>query len=200
MSTWENTLTKWLAGQYPTYPKNIKSRFFFETSVCNKDLRSPYHAVFVQTDAFDKPGMHQDFKAFEKQIIANDKPNAKDNAKAKIAQKYALAFPNLDRSSILIIPVPKLLPGGSSGSGYKNYMTIRDFMDTASDTQKREFWKKAAREIIKYLQTHDQVWVSTHGLGVPYFHLRLDPLPKYYKTQFNRNKKENIGIPNSNNH
>ena len=176
MSTWEKTLTKWLAGQYPTYPKNLKSRFFYETSVCHRDLRSPYHAVFVQTTAFEKQGMHQDFKAFEKQIIAN--------AQAKTPQKYALAFPNLDGASTLIIPEPKLLPGGSSVSGFKNYMTIRDFMDNASETQQREFWKTAAREIIKYLQTHDQVWVSTHGLGVPYFHLRLDPIPKYYKTQF----------------
>jgi hypothetical protein len=176
MTTWENTLSEWLAGRYPKYPKSVKSRFFFETSICRRDLQSPYHAVFVPTSAFENPEIHQDFKAFEKQITAN--------TKTKTPLKYALAFPNLDGSSTLIIPVPKLLSGGSSVLGYKNYLTIRDFMDNASETQKREFWKSAAREIIKYLQTHDQVWVSTHGLGVPYFHLRLDPNPKYYKTRF----------------
>jgi hypothetical protein len=152
MSSWETTIKEWFAGKFPTYPKSLKSRFFFETSVCSKDLRSPYHAVFVQTDAFEKPGMHQDFKAFEKQIIAN--ANIKANAKNKTHQKYALTFPNLEGTSTLIIPVPKQVKGGSLSSGYKNYMTIRDFMDNASETQQREFWKIAAREIIKYLQTH----------------------------------------------
>lgn len=26
-------------------------------------------------------------------------------------------------------------------------------------------------------------YISTHGLGVPYFHLRIEPIPKYYVTK-----------------
>ena len=37
--------------------------------------------------------------------------------------------------------------------------------------------------IKKALKTHDHVYVSTHGLGVPYFHLRIDFEPKYIQTK-----------------
>ena len=173
MPSWGIVLKDWLVGRYPKYPARIKSRFFFETSVCSRDLKSPYQAEFVITNAFDRIGLQPDFAAFDKLINANTSSSS--------AQKYALAFANLDGSSILIIPVPKQTTGGGT-KGFKNFMTIRDFMDSASDTQQQEFWKTVAREIIKYLETHELVWVSTHGLGVPYFHLRLDPKPKYYKT------------------
>jgi hypothetical protein len=62
----------------------------------------------------------------------------------------------------------------------KNFLTVKDFMDNASVTQQGEFWKFVAIQILEYLKTHKHVFVSTHGLGVPYFHLRLDPKPKYY--------------------
>jgi hypothetical protein len=48
---------------------------------------------------------------------------------------------------------------------------------------KKFFWKKVASEIKKYLKDNDKVYISTHGLGVNYFHLRLDKYPKYYQTK-----------------
>lgn len=176
MPSWGIVLKDWLAGRYPTYPASIKSRFFFETSVCSKDLKSPYQVAFFTTSAFDNSGIQQNFAAFSQQINAN--------ANSSSPAKYGIAFGNLDGSSILVIPIPKQTRNNGI-NGYKNFLTIRDFMDNASETQQCEFWKIAAREIIKYLQTHNEVWVSTHGLGVPYFHLRLDPIPKYYKTKKN---------------
>ena len=32
------------------------------------------------------------------------------------------------------------------------------------------------------LKKYGKIYVSTHGLGVPYFHLRIDLEPKYYIT------------------
>ena len=183
MQTWGAVLAEWLSGKYPTYPTRLKYRFFYETSVCTtkvpgrldglQDLLSPYQSEFVETRVFDDTKTQQDFSAFGSQITANYKSSK--------PEKYALAFGNIGNTSMLIIPVPKYSPSLE----YKNFMTIRDFMDNASITHQREFWKTAAKQIMEYLKTHDQVWVSTHGLGVPYFHLRLDPKPKYYKTKFN---------------
>lgn len=172
MQNWGTVLAEWLSGKYPTYPTRLKHRFFYETSVCTQDLRSPYKSEFVETRVFDDTKTQQDFSAFGKQITANYKSSK--------PEKYSLAFGNIGKTSVLIIPIPKYSPSLE----YKNFMTIRDFMDNASETQQREFWKNAAKQIMEYLKTHDRVWVSTHGLGVPYFHLRLDPEPKYYKTKF----------------
>jgi hypothetical protein len=62
---------------------------------------------------------------------------------------------------------------------------MKEFIDTASPTHQRYFWKKVACEIERQLQKsgYDQLYVSTHGLGVSYFHLRIEPTPKYYQTQ-----------------
>ena len=30
------------------------------------------------------------------------------------------------------------------------------------------------------MKKHKKVWISAHGLGVPYFHLRISTKPKYY--------------------
>jgi hypothetical protein len=30
------------------------------------------------------------------------------------------------------------------------------------------------------MKTHDKVWISVHGLGVNYTHVRISPSPKYY--------------------
>jgi len=71
------------------------------------------------------------------------------------------------------IPIPK---------NNKNFTTIKDFMDNSTRYHQKVFWKKVAKEIKKRLKEKEGVYVSTHGLGIPYFHIRLDDNPKYYQT------------------
>jgi hypothetical protein len=56
-------------------------------------------------------------------------------------------------------------------------------MDNASYSQQRGFWRDVASAIKRMLKKYDQVFVSTHGLGVPYFHLRINTYPKFYQTK-----------------
>ena len=46
----------------------------------------------------------------------------------------------------------------------------------------KSFWKRVALSAIKMLTNHKKVWISTHGMGVPYLHIRIDIKPKYYQT------------------
>ena len=55
----------------------------------------------------------------------------------------------------------------------KNFSNLKNFIDTASSTQTRQFWKKVVIETRKLLKNHNKVWISTHGLGVPYLHVRI---------------------------
>ena len=55
------------------------------------------------------------------------------------------------------------------------------FMSNASEKQKKELWKKVALEAKEFLKTNENIWISTHGLGVNYLHVRICNTPKYYE-------------------
>jgi hypothetical protein len=66
-------------------------------------------------------------------------------------------------------------------------------MDNATAEHKKSFWKKAAKLIQKKaykLESNQKIYVSTHGTGVDYFHLRVDMKPEYYSN--NTKRKLNI--------
>ncbi len=158
IKTWNDQLDEWSRGKPLTYPNNIKKRFFYETKVCTKDLDSLYEAKFIQDNRLEY--LEGDVSSFIKHIKSS-------------TSKYVTSFPNLAGDSILIIPIPK--------QG-KNFTTIKDFIDNASKTHQKEFWMFVSKTIKDVLTKYNKIYVSTHGLGVPYFHLRLDTKPKYYQT------------------
>lgn len=55
----------------------------------------------------------------------------------------------------------------------KNYATLKDFIDNTLPNQQKEFWKFVSQTIRKCMKKHDTLWVSTHGLCVPYLHIRI---------------------------
>ena len=156
---WIDKLNEWKNGKVLQYPKNIKSRFFFETFVCDKNMNNNYKEKFIECDSLNT--LQEDFSQFQKHIELSK-------------NKYVTSFSNISGDSILIIPIPKK---------NKNFTTIKDFIDNSSINHQKLFWKRVVLEIKKILKDNDKIYVSTHGLGVPYFHLRLDKNPKYYKTK-----------------
>jgi len=162
---WKDVLEHWSTGQGPVYPSDIKKRFFYETSVLKKDItKSEYKETFIESKDLDS--LVCDPTAYKEHI---------DKAKNKNPKAVATAFPNLSGDSLLIVPVSK--------KKSCQYTTIKDFIDHAPPEQQKAFWKRASREIKKRLGKRYHIYVSTHGLGIPYFHLRLDDTPKYYKTK-----------------
>jgi hypothetical protein len=156
---WNEKIKDWKNGIIQTYPKNLKKRFFFETYVCDKNMENNYEELFIENNSLQS--LEQDTSSFKEHL-------------EKSKNKYVTTFDNLSKDSRLIIPIPKK---------DKNYTTIKDFIDNASETQQKYFWKKVSTEIQKILKKYDKIYVSTHGLGVPYFHLRIDSIPKYYVTK-----------------
>lgn len=156
---WIDKLNEWNNGRVLHYPKNIKSRFFFETFVCDKNMNNNYKEKFIENDLLNI--LQEDLTQFQKHIELSK-------------NKYVTAFSNISGDSILIIPIPKK---------NKNFTTIKDFIDNSSINHQKFFWKRVVKEIKKILKDNDKIYISTHGLGVPYFHLRLDKNPKYYITK-----------------
>ena len=155
---WSQKLNEWKNGVPLKYPSKL-NRFFYITTPIYKDFDSEYKEKFIPSKKLDK--LRQDYSPYIK-YIQSEKKN-----------KYATSFYNLDRTTILIIPIPKR---------NKNFTTIKDFIDNASKTQQKFFWKKVYSVIKKTMKkTKDKLYISTHGLGVPFFHLRLETNPKYRK-------------------
>jgi hypothetical protein len=152
---WLEVLTNWKNGIPLKYPKNVKGRFQWNTSVLKNDGKVFYKQTFRTNDKLPQKQNKKDF-----QEHFNNSQN-----------KYVVSFPNLSKDTMLVVPMP--VRG-------KNYSTLRDFMDHASEIQQKEFWKKVAEEAEKFMNEKGKVWISVHGLGVDYTHVRISSSPKYY--------------------
>jgi len=150
---WVNKI-KEFENKYIMKHKNYE--YFYETS-CYKNEKSIYKEKFIKTKLLPK---NQDYTLFLDYI-------------KKSKNKYVTSFNNLSGKTRLVIPIPKK---------NKNFSTLNEFCKNASKTQQIIFWKKVALEIKRYKKNNEKVYLSTHGLGVPYLHIRIENTPKYYSS------------------
>ncbi len=87
---------------------------------------------------------------------------------------------NLDNNCLLMIPKR------NKSSPKNTYASMANFMRTGLDKQIDELWISIANlsiclddiEIASD-KGYGAIWISTHGSGVPYLHIRFDTSPKY---------------------
>ncbi len=152
---WSDVLTNWENGIILKYHKSVKGAFQWNTSVLRNDGKILYKQSFRTDHNLSK---NQNEKLF-REYIKNSQ------------NKYVVAFPNLSKDTMLVIPMP---------NRGKNYATLKDFIDNAPLIQQKEFWKKVAEVAKKYMKEKGNIWISVHGLGVDYTHVRISSRPKYY--------------------
>jgi hypothetical protein len=152
---WSDVLTNWENGIPLKYPKNLKGKFQWNTSVLKNDGNVEYKQTFRRHMGL---ALEQNETDFLEHIINSE-------------NEYVVAFPNLSKDTMLVVPMP--VDG-------KNYATLKDFIDNAPEIQQQEFWKKAAEVAKQFMTQKNKVWISVHGLGVDYTHLRISSAPKYY--------------------
>ena len=152
---WRDVLTNWENGITLQYPTQLKGRFQWNTSVLKNDGNVECRQHFRTNN--DLPS-DQNKKDFHEQIS-----NSKN--------KYVIAFLNLSKDTMLVVPMP--VRG-------KNYATLRDFIDNAPEIQQQHFWKKVAQTAHKFMKKKVNLFISVHGLGVAYTHVRISTRPKYY--------------------
>ena len=123
IGTWDTQLFRLQTHGF-TYPSNIKSRFFYETSICTSDISlSPFKANFIESKELDLIKT-QDYTPFLEQIQDGSEIN-----------QIARSFYNKTGDTLLIIPYPHLTI---------QYTTIKDFVDNAPKSIQNEFWKFVA--------------------------------------------------------
>jgi hypothetical protein len=82
-----------------------------------------------------------------------------------------VAFANLGRDAILVVPCPQ---GPISAYGH-----IAAFVRQAPEAQRHALWEAVGAALQRRLGSRP-VWLSTAGAGVSWLHVRLDDRPKYY--------------------
>ena len=174
---WKQVLQNWDDGNYPKLPENINKPFLWRTSAINKDESTIFKEEFnIDKRLFNKK---QDYKLFL-------------NPPSSLLKKKndnVISTTNISGDTILVIPKPK----------EKKFTNLYLFMKNASEIQQKKVWKKVVKEARKLLKNNDNIWISTHGLGINYLHIRISTKPKYYessKLQFinKKSKKNNKNI------
>lgn len=83
-----------------------------------------------------------------------------------------VAFDNLGGDTLLIVPSPM--------TEEADYGGLPEFLRDAPIAQQRGLWRELARHAKRRL-SDDPIWISVAGGGIRWLHLRLDPVPKYYR-------------------
>jgi hypothetical protein len=142
---------------------NIWDGVFFEMPMISLDTARDMNFQFVLLNATAKlAAMREDRSAFAEHF---------DDA------KHVVSFPNLSGDAILVVPTPQ--------SAVTCYCHLKTFMVSAPREQHEAFWVKTAEEVFATVAKRN-VFLSTHGTGIGWVHMRIDTVPKYF--QFNEYK------------
>ena len=147
---WEHKIKEWNNGIPQQYPRHLKHPFMWNTSNSSNPL---YEDEYLEYPSLPH---QQDYTPFQEYINAS-----KD--------KRVVSFYNLSKDTVLVVPMPRK---------NKNFATLKHFVDNASNQQQGAFWKHVAQ--LLETTTDGGYFVSVHGHGVPYLHVRISRTPKYY--------------------
>lgn len=86
-------------------------------------------------------------------------------------EEGVVIFDNLGRDATLVVPTPQ--------SEIEVYAHLAAFLRGAPDMQRHALWRALGLAADARL-VDSPLWISTHGGGVAWVHIRLDSRPKYY--------------------
>ncbi|AAR26940.1 FirrV-1-C7 [Feldmannia irregularis virus a] len=153
--TWKDVLKSWKAGK--DLPK-IKGSVFWETSAIKNGGDVEYKEKTKSARSELPIHMRSDSSSFSEYLDGKLGP---------------VSFNNSGGTCTLVCP-----PDGSD----QEFSHLGQFYKNASKNQISALWKKVAMEIEKMMKKHKTVYVSTHGKGIPWLHVRICKSPKYFVT------------------
>ena len=158
---WNKVLDNWKHGIILALPKNINKPFIWRCSVLDKNELLEYKHEFIEDSRFI---------GHEKQDLGIMASSL--NKKKFDKEKYVVAFPNLNGDTVLVVPKERI---------GKHFTSIYYFSKNASLLQQKMFCKRVSIDARKALNKFTYVFISTHGLGIDYLHVRICSYPKYYE-------------------
>ncbi|CAN0272180.1 unnamed protein product [Ectocarpus sp. 6 AP-2014] len=156
--TWKSRLEQWKQGK--NLPR-ITSSVFWETSRMHNGGLSEFKQKTTPASKHLPLSTRADSSAFAQHVRG---------------KKSTVAFQNLGNTATLVAPPHR--PGSN-----KNYSHIATFYKHASPGEIKDLWRTVAKEVEKKMKKGESVYVSTHGTGVPWLHVRIESTPKYYVSE-----------------
>ncbi|MEO0895665.1 MAG: hypothetical protein AAFY71_04675 [Bacteroidota bacterium] len=147
----------------------------FRTVFIHMLRSSPFQGFFWECKAVTEQDKNSDFEC----VLINGRAFSRIQADERSFSSYfkvgctVVDFPNIRGDANLVVPCPQ--PGASADS----YSHLANFVRLAPEHQLHDFWKRVGKVFESSFNNHP-VWLSTHGLGVFWLHVRLDSRPKYY--------------------
>ncbi len=88
--------------------------------------------------------------------------------------KSIVNFYNFNKDCLLIVP------NYNHSISKSSYLNIYNFIKFAPKSQIHLLFHQISLNIYKEFHKTKKIYLNTHGLGVPWIHIRLDYYPKYY--------------------
>ena len=136
-------------------------------------IDSPFEAYFWEHPPITVEDINKSFEF----VLINSirlpslKPNPKPFQSFFDGKLLVVNFPNLRGDAHLVVPSPI--------SGQEDFTHLASFLRSAEEDQIHQFWQAVGRSF-KSKINEEPIWLSTHGLGVAWLHVRIDQYPKYY--------------------
>jgi hypothetical protein len=150
VETWDDKLKKWAKGQ--DFPQPSRAVFWETTPIMTSQASlGPYRDSLYNAPSLN--GMKVDTKTFN------------------LHPRETRIITNLSGDCQLVVPPTK-----------GEYTHLALFAKRAPLALQREFWKVVASAIRKEIKSTSQkrLWVSTHGSGVGWLHVRICKEPRYF--------------------
>lgn len=144
-------------------------RFFFNQLLA----QSKFKAFFWEVKPICFGDLNQEFEfvVVNSKFLRSIKSNNSRFENYLQKQEDVVSFKNLRKDAALVVPTESV--------SKEIYCHLANFVRSAPKDQVDEFWKKVVTEYSNLLN-EKPTWLSTHGLGVHWLHVRIDTIPKYY--------------------
>lgn len=141
---------------------------------------SPFPAFFFETPPYTSRSLataHFEFVLIMAQGFARRRADSSDFDDYILKYQGSteiVVFDNLSRDARLVVPA-----SATPAVPADTYKDIASFARGAPEAQVHALWAKVG-EVALELAGDEHRWLSTHGGGVPWLHVRFDLRPKYY--------------------
>ena len=135
-----------------------------------------------ETFFFETPGVSSATRGQAFELVLIDAPELLDqitdvesfSENFEYTDEGISAFNNYDRDTLLVVPDPIITLAA--------YRDLASFCRHAPSTQVEALWRRVGAELERAVMKRpgERVWLSTHGGGVAYLHVRLSLKPKHF--------------------
>jgi hypothetical protein len=142
---------------------------FFECPPARaKSLESQgFEFVVIPTNELRTETVNLEDVAFREHLVPRDNND------------LVVTFESLGRDATMVAP----LPDASEDATTSKFSHLKAFLENADIHRRTALWQEVSRSFrARLISAKDggQVWLSTHGGGVPYLHVRICEKPRYY--------------------